>query len=152
MARRQSIGAAALIHRQGTDGTEWFARWNQNWDCFHVVGGHKWEGESFRECMLRELGEELGLSNGQLLVVPAEPVHMATYAAWSERAGEVTDYTLALFAVSASPDLGSKAVASQQEVRWITEDEILAGVCDDGLRVSDTFKTLLDLVNWLRQE
>lgn len=114
-----------------------------------MVGGHKYDDESFRECMLRELLEELGIANGDGFTVPDEPFHTSTYAAWSDSAAEMTDYTIALFDVPALESFGADSVVSQQPVRWLHESEIRAGVCEDGLVVSNSFAQLLDSVDWL---
>ena len=59
---RQSIAAASLIRKEQDGHFFWLARWSRSWQRFHLVGGHKRPEESFRECLVREISEELGLT------------------------------------------------------------------------------------------
>src|SRR5262245_43224915 len=97
---RQSIAALALIHRQFDGQTLWLAQWNEAWQAFNFVGGHKRDEESFCDCMARELREELGLHEGTDLLVPTAPVLHLEYEAVSRRTGEQTAYVIELFDVA----------------------------------------------------
>ena len=61
---RLSEAAVALIRREQDGRTFWLARWNRNWRAYHLVGGHRRPGESFRDCLVREIAEELHLREG----------------------------------------------------------------------------------------
>ena len=64
---RQSIAAFAVIRRDERGQTLWLAQWNPKWGAYHFVGGHKRPEETFRECLVREIGEELHLCEGARL-------------------------------------------------------------------------------------
>jgi len=61
VAMRESLGALALIRKEAEEGTLWLGRWNRHWRSYSLVGGHKHPQETFGECIIREVGEELGL-------------------------------------------------------------------------------------------
>ena len=134
---RESLAAAALIRREQDGRTLWLAQWNQRWQRYNFVAGHKEPGESFRACLLREVGEELGLAEGADFQVAAEPAARLQYTAWSDSAGTETTYTVELFAVRLTPD-AERHVAADPRNRWLSEDDIRSGRCADGALVSPT--------------
>ena len=53
---RFSEAALALITRVNAQGeTEYLTQWNEKWQAYSLIGGHHEEGESFRECCIREI-------------------------------------------------------------------------------------------------
>lgn len=134
---RQSVGAIALIRREADRRTLWLARWNRAWNAFSLVGGHKRSEESFRECIIREVGEELGLVEERDFVVAQQPLSRLQYAAWSERAKEETEYTLELFDVKLD-NVALRKLDDCQGVRWLTREEIESKRCTDQTAISET--------------
>src|SRR5438093_216363 len=63
-AMRRSEAAVALIRREQDGQTLWLAQWNPKWQRYHFVSGHRSPDETFRECLVREIAEELNLSEG----------------------------------------------------------------------------------------
>src|SRR5262249_10543528 len=94
---RTSTAAMALIRRESAGGPEWLTQWNEGWQSFHLVGGHRAEGESFRECCARELSEELGLCAGADVRLGDAPAAHLEHVAFSRSAGVETAYTVELF-------------------------------------------------------
>jgi hypothetical protein len=142
---RTSVAAFALFRRASLAGfVEYLAQWNEGWHAFHLVGGHKRENESFRDCCVREVFEELGLVEGRdVRVAPERRCHLR-YVHWSERAQADTDYTVELF----DAELLSPAAASVEcdaNNRWLTESAVRAGRCRDGRAVSATMLRILTL-------
>ena len=82
---RQSKGGIALIQRTIAGKREWLAQWNDNWKAFFFVGGHRRDRETFHDCVVREIEEELGLSP-QECPVSANPTHHLEYRAISRSA------------------------------------------------------------------
>jgi ADP-ribose pyrophosphatase YjhB (NUDIX family) len=140
---RTSVAAFALFRRAGPDGrVEYLAQWNDGWDAFHLVGGHKRDGESFRACCAREVAEELGLVEGRDFRLAAERRSHLRYAHWSKRAKAETDYTVELFDAELLGD-AARAVEADPRNRWLTEGDIRAGRCRDGRAVSPTMLRIL---------
>jgi ADP-ribose pyrophosphatase YjhB (NUDIX family) len=143
----QSVAAFALIRRVEQCQTLWLAQWNPRWGCYNFVGGHKRPDESFRDCVAREVSEELGLHAGKNCSVAADPVAHLTYSAWSASARQNTQYTIELFEVGLADSDARSNVDANPDNRWISEREILTKCCDDGKPVSDTMELLLSKVN-----
>jgi ADP-ribose pyrophosphatase YjhB (NUDIX family) len=139
---RTSVGSFALITRQREGRTELLTQWNKRWKAFSFVGGHKRENESFRECLVREVKEELGLAGGELEAAD-EPLVRAEYMDWSDSAQEETAYVHHFFRVRLIGERAEAAVAAAPENMWLTEDEIAAGRTRDGRTVSRTVKNFL---------
>lgn len=145
--RRRSIGAAALIRRPGRSGSEWLTQWNPKWGAYHLVGGHKRDSETFRECCRREVMEELGLEDGEFALADEALAHLE-YEALSRSAGEVTDYVVELFELELTAEAAER-VEGAVENRWLSEQEIVARRCVDGRPVSETTERLLRMVGLL---
>jgi 8-oxo-dGTP pyrophosphatase MutT (NUDIX family) len=143
-ATRRSVSSVALISRRDTPGgrTLWLARWNARWNALHFVAGHLEEGESFRECVLREIREELGLGPADQVTVSDEPLAVARFSAWSRSAQERTAYVMALFRVELS-DEARRRVDADPLTCWLTAEQIRARRSADGRPVSATMGRLL---------
>ena len=142
------MAAAALTCRTDGAETRWLVRWNRGWECFFLVGGHKLDAETFRDCLVREIAEELGLSEGQDYAMGSAPLAHVTYAAKSRRTGEDTRYAVELFAVRLASDAVWDRIAADARVRLVTEAEIRSQRCGDGKPISPTMLRLLDSVGW----
>jgi 8-oxo-dGTP pyrophosphatase MutT (NUDIX family) len=147
---RRSIAAAALVCEQREGRSLWLGQWSRTWHRFHFVGGHKNDRESFRECLAREISEELDLKEHQDYDMAAEPTAHLEFTAWSEGAMEETAYTTELFEVRLHDGAARDKVDADPVNRWLTEAEILAGQCTDGKPISATMKLLLSKINWGR--
>ena len=140
---RRSIAALALFRRDADGQTLWLARWNEKWRRFHFVGGHKRPSETFRECVEREVAEELGLTAGADFRCADEPLAHLEYTAWSHGAGQETAYEMELFDVELCRDSARQKVAADSANRWVSQTEIVAGRCADGRPISETMAQLL---------
>jgi 8-oxo-dGTP pyrophosphatase MutT (NUDIX family) len=139
---RQSEAAVALIRRSADGQTLWLAQWNPKWRRFHFVSGHRRHDETFWECLVREIAEELHLSDGTDYRVSADaPTHLE-FVDYSESTQTQTRYIMELFSVELSSGAHPK-VESNPENRWLTEAEIQAEQTRDGQPVSATMKRLL---------
>lgn len=139
---RKSIASLAFISRRRAEEAEYLAQWNADWSAFHFIGGHKQAEESFRECLLREISEELG-PPADGFAVAADPTAHLHFTAFSRRVRAETGYTIELFDV----DLGGGPVLEDLERRpenaWLTTAEIAAGVARDGRAISATMALIL---------
>jgi len=140
---RRSISAFALISREVCGKTVWLAQWNRHWQCFNFVGGHQKVDESFRDCIIREIQEELHLYESVDVRVAEQAVASLAYSGWSLRAQQQTLYTTELFCVEIAKPQALDTIESDRANRWLTEHEILAKHTSDGLPISSTMERLL---------
>lgn len=138
---RTSIAALALITRCRGGETEYLAHWNRDWNAWHFVGGHKQEDETFRECMTRELTEELGIMPSGFSIA-GDPTGRLHYITMSRRASVDTAYTMELFDVELHDDVLVE-VERRPENAWLSLGEIEAGAAHDGRAVSPTLPLIL---------
>jgi hypothetical protein len=140
---RESQAALALIRRPGWDGPEYLVRWNEKWQALNLVGGHRRPEESFRDCLCRELAEELGPRPGGEGRVAELPFAHLEYRAFSHSAREETAYTMELFEVELTP--AALRVASADPLNaWVGEAEVRDGRAGDGRTVSATMRLLFE--------
>jgi 8-oxo-dGTP pyrophosphatase MutT (NUDIX family) len=150
-AMRRSEAALALIHREEGGPTHWLAQWNERWQAYSLLGGHRRPDETFRQCLLRELGEELGLRDESGYTVADRPLAHLEYTAWSASADAETDYTIQLFEVAlAAP--ARAIVDADPRNRWLSAAEITCGRAADGRPVSPTVERLLAAVSGRTEE
>jgi 8-oxo-dGTP pyrophosphatase MutT (NUDIX family) len=142
---RSSVAAIALIQRQDQGQTQWLARWNENGSAFNFVGGHKEEGESFRDCLIREVAEELGLEpEADFLVAEKAHSHLE-YVGWSDGARAQTAYTMELYPLTLTGDFSHEKIAGDPDNRWLLPSEIRSARTKDGKVVSGTMALLLEM-------
>jgi len=147
---RESVAAAALIREDRGGDTWWLARWSRSWQCYHLVGGHKHDDESFRQCLVREIGEELGLQEHDDFMLSEEPAAHLEFVAWSEGAKEETAYTTKLFDFQFRCGAARAKVDERPKTRSVCEAEIRDGRCNDGNPISHTMGLILRRTNWGR--
>lgn len=149
---RQSIAALALIRRQEEEGrARWLTQWNRKWKAIALVGGHKRPEETFRDCVIRETEEELGLQYGTDFEVAPEPLAHLNYTAFSHSAGEETRYTIELFDVHLTNMTVEEKVSADPQNYWLDPNEIQMGLTSDGKRISPTVALLLDKAGLLTE-
>ena len=144
---RESEGGIALITRQVNGTRQWLAQWNDGWGSFFFVGGKREVGETFRQCVSREIEEELGLREAQCPVA-SHPAHQLKYRAISGGAGVLTNYTMELFYAKPMP-AALEHIASNPMNRWLTDEEIQRLEAYDARPISVTMRTLLELAGLL---
>jgi 8-oxo-dGTP pyrophosphatase MutT (NUDIX family) len=144
---RRSEGGIALFQRTVGGKPQWLAQWNDKWGAFFFVGGHRHEGETFRQCVSREIQEELGLTAADFAVAD-EPAHQLEYRAVSGSAGVLTAYTMELFEVQPTAKALEKIEQDSQN-RWLSAEEIRGLEAHDARPVSITMLVLLSLAGRL---
>ena len=144
---RRSEGGIALIQRTFGGKREWLAQWNDNWKAFFFIGGHREDNENFRECVIREIEEELGLTPAECPVEATSACHLE-YRAISRNAGELTEYVMELFFAHPTPT-GVHNIAENPKNKWLDEDEIRGMEAHDARPVSVSMGVILDLSNWV---
>lgn len=146
---RNSVAAIALIQRDIQGHTHWLARWNRNWNAFSFVGGHKEPDETFRDCLIREVFEELGLEPDADFHVGDAPQSHLEYTGWSDGARAQTAYTMELYPVVLTGDFTHETIDHDPENRWLTAAEIQSARTQDGKPISGTMALLLQMAGLL---
>lgn len=148
---RNSVAAIALIQREADGQTQWLARWNGSGKAFSFVGGHKKEHETFRECLIREIAEELGLEPEADFRVAEKAHSHLEYVGWSDGARAQTAYTMELYPLELTGDFSHEKIASDADNRWLNPSEIQSARTTDGKAVSGTMALLLEMAGLLEK-
>jgi len=149
-AVRESQAAVALIRKQYDGECAYLCQWSDSWQALHFIGGHREPGETFRECAVREVQEELLIGSGEF-DVPTEPLSRLDYVAFSESAGVPTRYQMAVFPTVLSADAEGRANAAPENA-WVGAADIRRGATTDGRRVSPTVALILGKLGFLPAE
>lgn len=143
---RVSRAGLACITRMGASGPEYLTQWSEKWQMFSLVGGHVEDGETFRECCVREIEEELELKPGLGFRVAEQPVRpRLEYVAMSGGAKVETQYVVELYEVELLGSVALDAVQANPANRWLTRDEIEARLTYDGQPISAQVQTVFTL-------
>jgi 8-oxo-dGTP pyrophosphatase MutT (NUDIX family) len=143
---RESEAAVAIIRSGEACQPAWLARWNDRWQAYHFVAGHRRSDETFRQCLIRELGEELRLAETTDYQAPRQPITTVEFVGFSERAQVETRYKMLPFHVELT-ETARSVVGNQSEVRWLSLSEIIKGQSNDGQRVSPTMRRLIEAMD-----
>ena len=144
-ATRSSTACVAIARRDGPNGTEWLAQFNQRWGRYFLVGGHEETGETKTECMLRELNEELHVEPSE---VELSTQRALSYLAWSIGSWQWTQYDIT--AIDASFSTAALArINHQTENRWLTAAEIQSERTGDDKLISPTMRFVLEQLGQL---
>ena len=146
---RNSVAAIALIHRDLDGQKHWLARWNENWQAFSFIVGHKQKGESFRECLLRRVEEDLGLEPEADFQVAHKPHSHLEYTALAEGTRAKTAYTMELYPLTLRGDFAHETIDGDEWNRWLHPEEIKVSSTNDGWAVSGTMALLLEMAGLL---
>ena len=145
---RKSVASIALIRREAETQTLWLAQWNESWNSFRFVGGDKHDDESFRECLIRKIAEELGLHEGRDVHVASAPLEHLGYTEVSRSTGEPTEYIIELFDVALKGSGTCSMIDANPANRWLSEPEIMADACNDDRPINSAPKRFLNQLGW----
>lgn len=137
---RKSVAAFALFQKEG----QWLLHWNEGWGGYSLVGGHLEEGESARECAIRETTEELEVEESAFEIRGGHRAKLE-FTGYSEGAKCDTKYDWTLFDgefLEREPELARETV-------WVTLDEIERGVTKAGKVIKAQVRKWLAVVSEL---
>ena len=126
----------ALFTRNGENGVEYLAQWNSRWQRYNFVGGKQEQQETPRECVLREVEEELQLDFESDFHVSESAICKLRFTEISERTGKATDYHFAMFQAHFTGQEVAGTISDRSENRWLTVTEIVSQATDDGRAIS----------------
>lgn len=137
---RNSEASVGVFQRLVDGKSQWLLRWNHRWERYSFIGGHREGDETPRECLVREIEEEIGFIDGREYSIVREYPIPVEFEAWSESAQEQTHYRFSLFDVKLAD---TSVVVSDPKLRWVALPEIEACQCRDGHRIGEVVKRLI---------
>ena len=146
---RVSEAALALITRVTAQGeTEYLTQWNENWQAYSLIGGHRDECESFRVCCIREIEEELGLKRDVDFILANSPISPPLHFTGFSRSAQVdTKFVFELFQATLLRPIGRI-----EECQWVQFAQAECGSATDGRAIADqVLRTILHVQELLCQ-
>ena len=145
----QFTGSIALLRHPRDLEKRWLAWWNERRRFFDFVIAERLEGDSFRECIDREIAWTLNLRRGKdYLVSQMARLHLQDTVSVS---GVDTSFTVQFFVADVFGRVGRAAVEENPELQWLTNEEVLAGRTSEQLPVNPTLVTLLERADVIRR-
>lgn len=145
---RRSVASMALIRCETETQTLWLAQWNEASNSFSFVGGQKHDHESFRECLVREIADQLGFHEGKDVLVASAPLEHLEYTEVSRSTGEQTEYIIELFDVVLTGSSTRSTIDANPVNRWLSEPEIMAEACNEDRPIDPNLKRFLTKLGW----
>ena len=141
---RQSLAALAFITRVNSFGQpEYLTQWNCRWNAYCLIGGHVEDGESFRQCCMREIEEELECTSVDYELAPY-PYATLRFPEFSKAAREDTDYHWQVFLARPTSELLERL---PDDCVWVQAHHILSGRTSDGQPIAEQVKRVLQGVD-----
>lgn len=142
------VGAIALVRHPRELEKRWLAWWNSNANHFDFVTAEKLQGDSFAECVEREIAWVIDLRrNKDYLVSRMARLHMQESIVVN---GIETATTVEFFVADLFGRESRNSVESNANVRWLTNAELLKGHTDDNKEVNPWLVQLLRKADILR--
>ncbi|HEX3314333.1 MAG TPA: NUDIX domain-containing protein [Gemmataceae bacterium] len=143
---KTSQESVALICRRVHGRTKYLAQWSDVRQMFLLIGGHVEAGESYRDCCMRAVAEQLDIeAERDFHVAPAPLQARQSYIAESGSAGVVTEHQVELYAVAIHEESAGEGIAGDPANRWLDLAEIRRGETSDGRPISPQVETVLTL-------
>jgi hypothetical protein len=139
---RKYFRSLALVPPDHSDRSRWLCLWSADRTCFDFVSGEPREGESFRQCIQRQVAHELDLEQKDFLVANMAQLNLE-FAAVLPGDTEPRHVGVAFYIVNLYRESARDTVESLPGTRWLGNDELLAGKTADGSPVSRVLTYLL---------
>lgn len=142
MTRKSDAALAWITRVNASRETEYLTQWNSGWSAYSLIGGHVEPGESFRQCCLREIEEEL-LSKASDCQLAPYPYATLRFREFSKAAYEASDYHWQVFLARPSADLLGRL---PDDCQWVQAHHIRSGRTADGQPIADQVRRILKAV------
>ncbi len=137
------VGSIALIRHPDRCEHLWPATWSADARHFDFVTAPRLEGESYRECIDREISWKLRLRRGRDYIVSS--VARLHLDAPLQLPGEESEtyFVVEFYVVDLYGGSARVTVDNNSDIRWLTSQELLSGQCCNGQQVNDRLVLLL---------
>jgi len=133
MTRKSEAALAWITRVNSSRGIEYLTQWNDAWQAFSLIGGHVEDGETFQQCCIREIEEELECSPDEI-VVDDVPICTLRFRERSKAAGAETDYEWQIFMARITEDRLGRLPAT---CGWLDAQQARRKVTIDGQAIAD---------------
>ena len=135
------VGSVCLLRHPEEVESQWLTIWNESRRRLDFITAERLHGDSFRECIDREIGWVLDLRRGKEYIVSSQArLHLEI----PDESGSLT-HVLEFFVSDLYGKEGIAAVFENPSVHWLTGAEICDGESRDGLPLNALH------VEWLLQ-
>lgn len=140
---KKFVGSLALV-RQVQDGrTTWLARWHEQSGRYGFIEADRLEGESYRECIDREVAWSLGLKRGKDYIVSSTPRLHLELQSQPPGESEMMWFIVEFYVVDLYGSTALETIDADAGNRWLTAEELHQGKTSDGIPLSERLTMLL---------
>ena len=136
-------GSVALIRHPEELEKRWLVWWDEQRRQFDFVTAERLDGDSFRECIDREIAWTLDIRRGKDYIVSSMArLHLEIPVA---KDSDDDHHAIEFFVADLYGRRGREAIIDNDKLHWLTSCEVLDGQTEDGRTINPR------LVAWLRQ-
>ncbi len=135
-------GSIALLRHPEHLENQWLAYWDNGRRQYNFVTAERLDGESFRECLDREVAWILDIRRDKDYIISSQArlhLDIPDDAESDEGFHVVEFYIVDLYGKS-----GRASVELNKQLRWLSSDEVLSGQTSDGVPVNPELVALLN--------
>ncbi|MFN3157744.1 MAG: hypothetical protein ACE37I_00430 [Rubinisphaera brasiliensis] len=126
------VGSVALVRHPEDEENRWLLKWSDTELQYRMIIAKRLEGETYRECLDREIAWELELrQNRDYLISNMSRLHIEEILQLDDEC-HGTFFLLEFFAVDLYGKTSKASVEANPALRWISTQEILAGQTQQG--------------------
>lgn len=141
------VGSFLLVQASFEQKVHWLAHWNYEFQEFMLIGSRKRPFETFQHCLVCEIEKTFSLVPFDDFVISSPPF---AHLAFSEKRFDIETpehYIVELFEFQSLEIPAYQNLAGDLRNRWVNEQEIEVGYCEDGFPVSDLFRSVFHKAN-----
>lgn len=139
----QFVGSIGLIRHPERGEASWLAVWNNLEQCYDFVRAERLEGESYRECLDRELAWTLRLRRGKdYIISSAARLHWNAPLTLPNDT-EATYFVVEFYIVDLFGPSSLNAIDENEQCVWVTRRQLFAGTAPDGREIHSGLRSLI---------
>lgn len=134
------VGSIALVRDQAAPPVRWLLAKRGH---LEFIQAERLEGDSFRECIQREVAWSLDLRRQRDCLVSSYSRLHLSQAIFLPDENQQVWFEVEFFVVELFTEQARQSVASNPQFTWLTGPEIHRGVSDDGLPIQERHRLLM---------
>ncbi len=141
------VGSFLLVQDCFAQKVHWLAHWNYELQEFMLIGARKRPFETFQHRLICEIEQTFSLVPFNDFVLSQDAFAHLAFSEQHSSLQAPEHCVIELFEFQLLENSGRKILENDLRNRWITEQEIEAGYCEDGFPVSGLFRSLFQKAN-----
>lgn len=141
---KKFVGSYGMIRHPEEGEAKWLAKWDQQTERYNFVAAPRQEGETYWECINRDLGPALSLKQGKDYIISRVArlhVHLPIKLCGETRE---TFYVAEFFVGDLYGKKSKESIEANNDVAWIPAQDLLEGKTEGDKKIDESLVVLLN--------